>query len=299
MSTQEINSTPMDTDSSVQEPLFQRVFEIFTWDNTQSNLNYTRPLSTRTPPAANKNSAFLDMSKVSPNLDGREIAKAIPDGVIGTKFRADTKFIQLFFKEEKEADSFISDRTLDVGIHSIPIIPPKGKLPQSALIKLDNVPIEDKEILDRLLTNALAEFCCPIEIAPITIKGTKLMTSRWEAIVNAIPGKNLSTTLEPILEILGQKVLLSWPGSPATCIQCLSVGHLRKNCPKRTRTAPTPKQGATQTQQKKIHAKTSQTYAGAVVQNTPEQQNPISEEKTETPQKKEYKGPTGLNDQEA
>ena len=146
------------------------------------------------------------------------------------------------------------------------------------------------------ITNALAEFCCPIEIAPVTIKGTKLLTSRWEAIVNAIPEKNLSTTLQPILEILDQKVLLSWPGSPATCIQCLSIGHLWKNCPKRARTAPTPKQGATQPQQKPIPAKTGQTYAGAVSQKAPEQQNPNAEKTTGTPQKKEYQGPTGLND---
>src|SRR5436190_15047946 len=132
MNTQATNSTPMDTDSSIQEPLFQRVFKIFSWDNTQSNLINTRPLSTRTPPAANKNSAFLDMSRISPDLDGREIAKALPEDVIGTKFRADTKFIQLFFKGEEEADKFISNRTLDIDLfNSIPIISPKGKLPQS------------------------------------------------------------------------------------------------------------------------------------------------------------------------
>ena len=63
------------------------------------------------------------MSKVSPNLNGREIAKALPEEVIGTKFRADMKFIQLFFKGEEEADKFISDRTrLRVGILAFEVL---------------------------------------------------------------------------------------------------------------------------------------------------------------------------------
>ena len=48
-------------------------------------------------------------------------------------------------------------------------MPPKGKLPPVAYIRLDNVPIQNREALERKLTNTLAEFCAPIELAPITI----------------------------------------------------------------------------------------------------------------------------------
>jgi len=62
-------------------------------------------------------------------------------------------------------------------------------------------------------------------------------------LVKALPGENLTKTLPSSIEVEGQKVLLSWPGSPATCLQCLTVGHNRKNCPIRAKTTIAPKQG--------------------------------------------------------
>src|SRR6185503_5613575 len=62
-------------------------------------------------------------------------------------------------------------------------------------------------------------------------------------LVKARPGENLTKTLPSSIEVEGQKVLLSWPGSPATCLQCLTVGHNWKNCPIRAKTTITPKQG--------------------------------------------------------
>src|SRR6185312_16021541 len=234
MNSQASSSTFMDTDqnNSAPNPKFLGVFELFNWENTQSNLQTERPPSTRIPPATEPTTAFLDLQCMPSSLDGRKIAEAIPDEVIGTKFRADTKFIQLFFEEEKDADLFIKRRTLMAGDYSIPIVPPKGKPLPLTLIKIDNVPIIGRKKLKQTLLDSLAPYCCPKEVAPVTIKNTNWLTSRWEALVEAIPDKTLKGILPPILEIKGQKILLSWTGSIPTCIQCLAAGHLRKNCPK-------------------------------------------------------------------
>src|SRR5689334_3560537 len=100
MSTNNTSTSAMDTDFGIQEtPKFQAVFEAFSWENTQTNLVNSRPPSTRIPPAGDPSSAFLDLSKMPKELDGRHLEAALPEGAIGAKFRADVKFIQVFFEE--------------------------------------------------------------------------------------------------------------------------------------------------------------------------------------------------------
>ena len=175
-------------------------------------------------------------------LDGRHLEAALPEEAIGVKFRADVKFIQVFFEETNKADTFIEQGLLQVGEHVLPILPPKGKLPPVALIRMENMPIKNRKYLENAVNQIMAKFCLPVEIAPRTIKGSRLLTTRWEMLAKTIPGKNLSKTLPTTIIIDGQKVLLSWSGSPPTCLQCLSAGHLRRNCPKRAKPMVDPKQ---------------------------------------------------------
>ena len=297
MASELASSAPMDTDTSVPEstdaPKVQKVFETFSWDNLQSNLTQLCPSSNRTPPASDKNSAFLDLQILPVNMDGRDIAKALPDTAIATKFRSDTRFIQIFFEEEDEADNFIAQRTLEVGTYTIPILPPKGKLPSVVLIRLDNVPCRGRKYLTNELNEIMAEFCLPLEIAPMTVKGTKLFTSRWEMLVEAIPDKNLSNTLPSIIEIEGQKILLTWPGSPPSCLQCLTTGHIRRNCPKRNKPAPVPNQTRAPPQTKIIPPNPANTYASIASQKAPSRTTPV---KGNLNDNTEYQGPTGLYD---
>lgn len=286
----------MDTDSSTSapaDPKFQRVFEAFSWSNTQSNLTITCPKSTRIPPGTDPTSAFLDLQRIPEDLDGRHIFEALPEEAVGTKFRADTKFIQIFFDEEQDADNFIAQGSLDVGHFNIPIIPPKGKLPPLALIKLDNVPIRSRKFLTETINEIMSEYCAPVEIAPVTLKGSKLITTRWEMLARAIPDTNLNHSLPSIIEIEGQKVLLSWSGSPPTCLQCLTVGHIRKNCPRRVKPATNVKQPPNP-KQKEV-PQTGKTYANIVLQGAPEYKE-IPEKETEpnTATQSEYQGPTSL-----
>ena len=295
MSNQNLTSTPMDINNNTQDT-YQGAFEIFSWGNTHSTLSSLRPPSTRIPPAGERNSAFLDLSRMPTGIDGREIASNLPTEMIGTKFRADTKFIQIFFEGEDEADRFINRKTLDLQNYKIPILPPKGKLPSTMLLRMDNVPIMERNKLESAINLKLAEMCCPVEVAPVVVKGTKWLTSRWEAVVKAIPDHNLKTTLRTIINIDDNKVIISWSGSPATCIQCSTVGHIRKDCPKRVKPTTTPKQKNTPPQQKIAPNNSKQTYANIVTQEAPEVQGAIAEETMGTDQGPVYEGPTSLND---
>jgi len=280
-------------------PTFQRIFETLSWDNVQSNLQTSRPASTRIPPAADTNSAFLDIQKAPSTIDGRKLMEALPAEAVGMKFRADTKFAQIFFDNEEDADEFLEQKVLQVEGGAIPILPPKGKLPTRVLIRLDNVPFRKKDTIIRLLNDKLSEMCLPVEIAPMTIKNSRMATSRWEAVVEAISGQNLRQTLAPIIEILGQKVLLSWPSSPATCLQCLTVGHLRKDCPRRKTNQKTDMQKG------KDKVAPSKTYANIVLQAEPPHNEGPSHKETpqtnnqnntgdETQGEGLYQGPTSL-----
>ena len=67
------------------------------------------------------------------------------------------------------------------------------------------------------INQIMAEFCLPVEIAPITLKGTNLMTTRWEVLAKAIPNSNLAQTLPSIIvivlrqaELLTQSKQVTW-----------------------------------------------------------------------------------------
>jgi len=274
-------SVPTIPSSSTTSPPtdFQDIFQTFSWNNVQSNLSDTRPRSSRIPPDSDPLSAFLDLQKVPRSIDGRAIAGALPEEAVGIKFRADIKFIQVFFDTEEDADTFIAQGELEVDTNTIPILPPKGKLSEKTLIRLMNVPVRAAATIRPILVKALEQWCIVEEIQPITIKDTKLVTSRWEAVVSAPSGYNLAKLLTPTLKIMKQTVLVSWPGSPPNCIHCLETGHLRKDCPKRATTAPLPRTTAP------IQPNNKKTYAKAVAQPTPVPLPPSTQtDSTETAQ---------------
>src|SRR6185369_6682545 len=116
------------------------------------------------------------------------------------------------------------------------------------------------------------------------------------AVVKAIPDHNLKTTLRTIINIDDNKVIISWSGSPATCIQCSMVGHIRKDCPKRVKPTTAPKQRNTPPQQKIVPNNSKQTYASIVTQEAPEVKIATEKKTRGTDPEPVKKGPTGLND---
>src|SRR5207247_1974188 len=78
-----------------------------------------------------------------------------------------------------------------------------------------------------------------IAIAPHTYKGTLLQSNRWDLVLKLQAGKPLSAT--PFFDILGFKVMASWPGSDKACPQCKLVGHDSHSCPRRPATKASKK----------------------------------------------------------
>src|SRR5207247_9039950 len=70
-----------------------------------------------------------------------------------------------------------------------------------------------------------------IAIAPHIYKGTPLQSNHWDLVLKLQAGKPLSAT--PFFDILGFKVMASWPGSDKACPRCKLVGHDSHTCPHR------------------------------------------------------------------
>src|SRR5437899_5770324 len=79
-------------------------------------------------------------------------------------------------------------------------------------------------------------------------KDTPLQSNRWDLVLKLQAGSTLSAT--PFFDVLGFKVLASWPGSDKACPRCKEVGHDSRACPrcptankrstKKTSSAPPP-----------------------------------------------------------
>src|SRR5438128_1951747 len=66
-------------------------------------------------------------------------------------------------------------------------------------------------------------------------KGLPLQSNRWDMVIKVTADSPLSAT--PFFDLLGFKVMASWPGSEKACPRCKTVGHDSHSCPRR----PTPK----------------------------------------------------------
>src|SRR5437899_11307938 len=69
-----------------------------------------------------------------------------------------------------------------------------------------------------------------VAIAPHMYKNTPLQSSRWDLVLKLAAGTQLSAT--PFFDILGFKVMASWPRSDKACPRCKLVGHDSRSCPK-------------------------------------------------------------------
>src|SRR5438128_9248848 len=125
--------------------------------------------------------------------------------------------------------------------------PRKGKTGHRFILKLANTPIFNREKVKTAITNTLAPHVKIIEAAPYTIKGTRILTSRWDLVVEPLSSNPLLKDVPVIFDILGERVLASWPGSSPTCSTCLQE-HSSQDCPKKQTDTPTPVPNKTFTQ---------------------------------------------------
>src|SRR5438128_4673507 len=141
--------------------------------------------------------------------------------MIGVSFRPKQQYLQIFFQDMTTAERILQSGPYQIGVHTLPLFPPKGKLAPCIVIQLGNVPILPRTTVEQAIRDTFGPHMRVIEAAPFTIKHTPIMTSRW-AIVAEPPKENPDLDGVPVIQkILGKTVLASWPGSLPTCLSCL------------------------------------------------------------------------------
>src|SRR5438128_11862343 len=93
-----------------------------------------------------------------------------------------------------------------------------------------NVPVLAALVVETQLRSFWATHREVITIALHTYKGTPLQSNHWDLVLKLQAGKPLLAT--PFFNILGFKVMASWPESDKACPHCKLVGHDSHSCPR-------------------------------------------------------------------
>src|SRR5207244_13392448 len=89
--------------------------------------------------------------------------------------------------------------------------------------------------VEQQLRNHWSKYGEVVAIAPHMFKGLPLQSNRWDMVLKVTAGSPLSAN--PLFDILGFKVMASWPGSEKACPRCKTIGHDSHSCPR----CPAPK----------------------------------------------------------
>src|SRR5438094_4055566 len=157
----------MDSSSSNAFPDSSNKPEIaFDWAHTECLLKHRPIVPTRKLPddCRELNSLLIDRSDAS--ITDAEIFETFKEDAIGASFRPQRKYLQLFFPDETTADSVLKLGPYSIHGCTLPLFPPKGKVPPRLIIKLGNVPIQNREIIRKAITDAMAPHMAIIEAVP-------------------------------------------------------------------------------------------------------------------------------------
>src|SRR5438128_995594 len=186
----------------------------------------------RLPPSSSCYSAFYFIPLLSAYKQdwAMEIVSNIPNSAVGVVPRTDVSLLEVCFANREAQQDFMSSPFQCKHFTSHPV-PPAGTPSIYVPIKLMNIPVLASLIVETQLRSFWATHGEVITIAPHIYKGTPLQSNRWDLVLKLQAGKPLSAT--PFFDILGFKVMASWPGSDKACPQCKLVGHDSHSCPRR------------------------------------------------------------------
>src|SRR5438128_6395176 len=168
----------------------------------------------------------------------------IPNSAVGVVPRADVSILEVCFANREAQQDFMSSPFKCKHFTSHPV-PPAGTPSMYVPIKLMNVPVLASLIVEQQLRSFWKTHGEVIAIAPHVYKGTPLQSNRWDLVLKLPAGKSLSAT--PFFDILGFKVMVSWPGSDKACPRCKLVGHDSHSCPRRPATKASKKRSSPST----------------------------------------------------
>src|SRR5438128_4982956 len=232
------------------------------------------------PPSSSRYSAFVPLPSDYKQGWAMNLVSSLPTSVVGIVPRADISLLEVCFANKEAQQDFLSSpfTTKHFTVHPVP---PAGTPSMYVPIKLMNVPVLASLIVEQQLRSFWATHGEVIAIAPHIYTGTPLQSNRWDLVLKLPAGKSLSAT--PFFDILGFKVIASWPGSDKACPRCKLVGHDSHSCPKHP-TRASKKRSSSTTKQSATSAETSamlgiaSTSSSAVPQgSTAEKDTPISD----------------------
>src|SRR5438128_7379593 len=180
---------------------------------------YATPL--HLPPSSSRHSAFVPLLFNFENNWMLDTLASLPTSTVSVVPRQDISLVEVCFANKEAQQHFLSS-SFTTTHFTVQPRPPAAMPPQYVPIKLVNVPILSTLVLDHQIRSLWSKHGEVVALAPHTVKGLPLSTNRWDMVLK-LPaiGNTLSAT--PFFDILGFKVLASWPGSDKACPRCKVV----------------------------------------------------------------------------
>src|SRR5437016_5220751 len=185
----------------------------------------------RLPPSSSRHSAFIPLLFNFTNNWMLDTLASLPNSAVSVVPRQDISLIEVCFANKEAQQDFLSS-TYTPTHFTVQPLPPAGTPPQYVPIKLVNVPILSTLVLDHQIRSLWSKHGEIVTLAPHTVKGLPLSTNRWDMVLK-LPAVGNTLIATPFFDILGFKVLASWPGSDKACPRCKAVGHDSRACPRR------------------------------------------------------------------
>src|SRR5438128_2524271 len=189
----------------------------------------------RLPFPSSRHSAFLPLPSgfVEEWLDA--IIDKLPPSASGVVSRTDVSLFKVCFLTGEAQQDFINSPFVTKYFTTQPL-PPAGTTSLFVPIKMINVPVLSKLIVEQQLCKHWGQFGNIISIGPHTVKGhPTLLTNRWDMVLK-LPNNGSTLSAPPLFDFMDFKVMASWPNSDKACPRCKTVGHDSRACPHRPAT---------------------------------------------------------------
>src|SRR5438128_3005207 len=183
------------------------------------------------PPSSSRYSAFVLLPSGFKNSWIMDTLADLLNSTVGVVPRLDLSLLEVCFANVEVQQDFISSLFKSQHVDSHPL-PPAGTLSRYVPIKLVNVPVLASLVVEQQLRSLWSTYGEIVELAPHMVKGLPLLTNRWDMVLK-LPGDGKPLSATPLFDILGFKVLTSWPGSEKACPRCKQAGHDSQTCPRK------------------------------------------------------------------
>src|SRR5438128_4062683 len=233
----------------------------------------------RISPSSSRYSAFVPLPSTYKQGWALEIVSNIPNSAVGIVPRADISLIEVCFTNHEVQQDFLSSPFVCKHFTSNPVLP-AGTPSQYLPIKLVNVPVLASLVIESQLRSLWSAHSEVVAIAPHIYKGTLLQSNRWDLVLKLLAGTTLSAT--PFFDLLGFKVMASWPGSDKACPRCKLIGHDSRSCPRRPASKASKKRNSTPATRTTPPAPTKSSSVDAVDTVTAAVAAPTSDPSTST-----------------